>query len=399
MKNLFKRWLTGLEKVYQAKTEEEKEAVYRLRYRVFVDELNKEVINADHRTRQIRDPEDAFPNTTLLYTVSNGSLTGALRVTLWQPEAITRDLSNTYSLHLFPDIQNHTISEVSRLVASAQSRGQLVLPALARACYDFVAGENGCHFGFSFCAPGLVRPYRRLGYRPYNASMISTADGLRVPLIMITSDRAYFQEVNSPLSPFVSTYFGSGRNRIPPLDLSAYRKVLGESETHIKVKPEQVWQQIQSELSNGNQQAFSLMENLTEREVRKLAEQGMILQVQPYQTVTREDLHEREMFVILDGVFVVFSGDRRLAMLHKGDVFGEVALLLDNGRRMASIRALNRGKLLVLRRKFIEDMMDREPKIAAKLLFNISRIMAQRFVSMIKPDEPQVNAADANLSP
>ncbi len=384
MRNLFKRWLTGFERVYRADTEAERKAVYRLRYQVFVEELNKDLANADHHNREIRDPEDEQPNTTLFYTVSQGGFSGSLRVVMWQPRQLTRDISNTYALHLFPNIEKHPIAEVGRLVASSKSRGQLVLPALARAGYDFAVGEHGCHFAFSFCAPGLVRPYRRLGYRPYNAGMISTTDGLRVPLIMITSDRAYFEEVNSPLAPFVSLYFGPKRNRLAPLDLTPYRKILGESENRIEVKPDQVWQQIQMELNRDSGPSCSLMDNLSERELRKLAEQGVILQVQPYQRVTREDLHEREMFVILDGVFVVYSGEKRLAMLHKGDIFGEVALLLDSGKRLASIRALNRGKLLVLRRKFIEDMMERDPKIAAKLLFNISRILAQRFAGVAK---------------
>ncbi len=47
------------------------------------------------------------------------------------------------------------------------------------------------------------------------------------------------------------------------------------------------------------------------------------------------------MYVILDGAFEVEAGGgRRLALLEKGDLFGEVAFFTEAGERTASVRAV-----------------------------------------------------------
>ena len=42
------QWLMGLEKVLRAETLQEREAIYRFRYRVYVEELKKGFLDVDH---------------------------------------------------------------------------------------------------------------------------------------------------------------------------------------------------------------------------------------------------------------------------------------------------------------------------------------------------------------
>lgn len=59
-------------------------------------------------------------------------------------------------------------------------RGKLVVPSLARACYEYLAGEFGARLAFGYCNAGLVRHYRKLGFRPYAAPLIRTPDCMGV---------------------------------------------------------------------------------------------------------------------------------------------------------------------------------------------------------------------------
>ena len=376
-----KKWLIGLEKVTLASSPEEKEAIYRLRYQIYVEELNKKIKTADHVNKTIIDPEDKLPQSKLYYTGPLEQMTGTMRLTLWPKGTITDEIKDLYSLHLFPDIDTFDIMDTGRLVLTKNARGKLVFPAMTRVAYEFACKDNDVYFIFCYCAPGLVKSYRRLGFRPYQASLISTYDGLRAPLVMITSDREYFRAVNSPLTPLVDAHFG--KRKKASLNLEPYSEILEQKNSCLQMAPESLWKKLQDELTQ-KPAVPSFTDSLTESELKKLTDKGFILNVPQNQTVIRRDLQDRELFVILDGVFEVYTDNRRLALLHKGEIFGEVALLCDSGRRTASIRALSSGRVFVLRRKFISELMDKEPKIAAKILYNISRIMADRFAETVK---------------
>jgi CRP-like cAMP-binding protein len=101
--------------------------------------------------------------------------------------------------------------------------------------------------------------------------------------------------------------------------------------------------------------------------------------------VTKVGHGEREMYVILEGVFEVFDGnDCRVALLTKGDPFGEVAFFRGSGRRSASVRAVEAGRVLVLRRRFLRELMSKKPDAAAKILYNLARVLADRLGSMVQ---------------
>ncbi len=378
---MFKRWLTKLEKVNLATTDEEREAIYRLRYKVYVEELKKGFLrDIDHERRWVKDPEDEREGVALFYTGSVEDMTGTMRIQIWEPGQAPEEIRKRFSLHLFPGIEAHTISEPARLIVRRTLRGKLILPSLARACYEYVCARPDTYFAFLYCAPGLIRAYSRLGFRPYAGNVIPNEDGIRLPMVMIVSDLDYFREVGSPLTPLVNKYFGPGKR--PPLDITPFADILEGAAAKYEIDPEAVWRELQDEFLSGHEVKTQFFDDIPEADVRELSNKGFIMEVPENKVVLRADLIEKEMFLILDGVFEVLAGEKRLAVLSKGDVFGEVAFFHDSGRRSATIRALTPGKLMVLRRKFIHELMDRKPRLACQLLFNLGRIMSGRLFTM-----------------
>ena len=100
------------------------------------------------------------------------------------------------------------------------------------------------------------------------------------------------------------------------------------------------------------------------------------MQVTADTLITREEHVEKEMFITLEGVFEVIMGERRVAILEKGDIFGEVAFF------RATVKALTDGRLLVLRRKFLKEMAKRDPDTAFNILFNLGSMLSERFVAI-----------------
>jgi CRP-like cAMP-binding protein len=96
------------------------------------------------------------------------------------------------------------------------------------------------------------------------------------------------------------------------------------------------------------------------------------------QLLTEKGLSQREIFVILDGVFEVHDGDRRLSVVGQGDVIGEIGFFRSSGRRAASVTAASDGQVLVLRRHFIDELMKNDPACAAEVLFGLARVLADR---------------------
>ncbi len=73
------------------------------------------------------------------------------------------------------------------------------------------------------------------------------------------------------------------------------------------------------------------------------------------------------LFVIVDGEAEVTIGGKRMAILRRGDFFGEVALL-DGGPRSATVTARTDMRLLGLTEWVFRGLLQEHPSIAVKTL-------------------------------
>ncbi len=370
------------EKVHTAQSREEREAIYRLRYRVYIEELNKNLAeNVDHERKWIIDEQDEQEGTMLFYTGAPPDITGTVRINRWEPGQAPPEIQEKYSFQLFPGIEELVTGEAGRLIIKPSLRGKMILPALARAAYEYACtGEKGLQLVFQYCAPGLVRGYQRLGWRPYPGEVISTEDGIRVPLVLVPSDVRHLREVGSPLAPIGCKFFGPGKKEC--LDQTRFTALLDSRISPYELDAEMVWQEIQDELLTGGRSSPLLLDNLTDAQVKMLISKGFMMEVPAGKTIIRQDLVEKEMFLIVEGVFEVVAGEKRVTILNKGDVFGEIALFLASGKRTAHVRSLTPGKVLILRRKFIDELSKRDSQLGHAILTNLCRILAERLAGM-----------------
>ena len=366
----------ALEPVYIAESEAEREAVFSFRYSVYGAELGRKLGHADHGRERVHDEEDDQPYTTLLYTDDGaGQLTGTIRIRRWEPGQVPAKDWETFSMERFAGLRGMCTAEIGRLMIEPGHRGQLGLVSMACAVYQLYAGELAADVGFINCATGLVRHYRLLGFRTYAGRMVPTVDGIEVPLVLIPSDRAFLEQAGSFVAPFADLFYGPGQRA--PVDVGPWARVLDADSAPVRFDKTAVWDRVER-LRQAADDHPSMLEALSEDTVRKLSEQGFLMDVPAGHLLTEKGLTQREIFVILEGAFEVHDDDRRIALLGSGEVIGEVGFFGTSGRRMASVTAASDGQVLVLRRRFVDELMRSDPACAAEVLFALARVLADR---------------------
>ena len=382
-------WLSRLETVRKATSAAEREAVYRFRYRVYIEEL-KYNYEADHERKWLKQEEDEKPYTTLLYAGTPDDIKGTVRVRAWKPGEVPREASQAISLELFPGIEKLGVAHIGRLMIRPTLRGKLVLPSLLVAGYDFLAGECGSDLAFLDCVPGIVRHYRQLGCRPYGGRLVDLGYSPGIPLVIVLSDYAHLKRSGSIVAPQVRKYFGPGKR--PPLDIAPYRHLLDGDGLPVEFDAEKVWLELQESLLAGAERAPTFVDALPPEVVKRLAATGYLLTVGAGDLITREGIDQREMYVILEGLCSVEAAGRRVALLEKGELFGEVAFFRGSGERTASVRAVTPCRLLVLRRKSLDELAKNDPDASHRILMNIGRIMADRLAALLQARDRQAGA-------
>ena len=89
----------------------------------------------------------------------------------------------------------------------------------------------------------------------------------------------------------------------------------------------------------------------------------------------------RNIFVVLDGMLEARSDNGEVVgVLTAGDVFGEVAFLLEQPRSLDVVAVAEHTRVLSLSEGTIRKMIAEDPVFAAKLLLNVSKMLCFRLV-------------------
>ena len=374
---MFRQWFSKLAPVHHAVTQEEKEAVYRFRYQVFAEEgYRTQPVGMDAAAKRVTDENDAAPETTILYTGRSPEVTGCVRLRTWEAGSIPEEVISVFSLELFPGLQSLRVAEVGPFIVRPSLRGTLLLPSLVGALYEQLLGPKGADMFLTCVAPELVPSYRKLGLRPYGGSLVDVGDGMAMPLVGFPSDVEFLKRCDSLALPVVKENLASSTR--PPLDLTPFAVLLEAGNHSVKVDPDDVWSELQEGFFAPTQGRPVIFDGLDETSIRYLADHGFIVETLESQCITHEGAGEREVYVVLEGIYEASIQGRRVGFMGKGDTFGELAFFRQSGRRVATVYAKTSGRLLVLGRSLLDDMTKEEPELAVRLLFNLGRLMAER---------------------
>jgi CRP-like cAMP-binding protein len=104
--------------------------------------------------------------------------------------------------------------------------------------------------------------------------------------------------------------------------------------------------------------------------------------VQPGTTLFTEKMPAEALYIIKSGNVrvTIMAGEGEeagLLLMGPGEFFGEVALIQESSRAVTA-RAENAVEVLMLTRKDFQALIDLDPRIAAKIVLSIARLLAMR---------------------
>jgi predicted RND superfamily exporter protein len=143
-----------------------------------------------------------------------------------------------------------------------------------------------------------------------------------------------------------------------------------------------LWDLLGVKLGEEPAHTIPLFAGLRPSQARVVVLMGDLKRFQPGQVIVRRGERGDEMYVVIQGrVEVWIGGDHgrhRIVDMKRGDVFGEMGLVRGGNERTADVVAATDVEVLAVDERFLQRIQRRYPRIASKVLLNLSRILSDR---------------------
>ena len=343
-----------------AQTADEREAIYRFRYSIYVEEMGRYQAVADHERRRLADPEDEW--SWLAYAHDGTQVVASTRVT-WGGHGFSPRQVSQYGLAPFLDeLPAELMAVGERTMISPARRGTELLEELGTVL-EPLNTDHDVRIVFGACEPHLISYYCRY-QRPFGARNINSADaGLLIPLVcFVPGPEALVGLGDGPGMPrcVQAALDETGTVRSPLLSGPAgYR-----DDVHDALVP----------------LAAALFEGLADDELDRCIARSNIICCAEGDRVLKKGGAARNVFVVLSGALEVSDADHAVAVLLPGGVFGESAYLLEQPRAHDVDALCDDTRILSLSERTLRNLTAEDPSLAAKLLGNVGKILCRRLL-------------------
>jgi len=374
--------MTALEKahvlkngVHTAQSEEEKEAVYRFRYQIYVMEMGRYRGVADHENRRFREPED--DTARIFYAASEGEVVATSRMNWGGDAPFTDRLIDHYRLEPFlAEIPLEAMAVGERGMVKPELRGSTIFSELGETSSKFIS-DNRVQLIFGACEPHLLSRYVGQGSRTFASKNINSPDsGYLIPIINVVEDIEYLRRIGSPLAE-TSRDWGDDA-RIPEC-LERLLASEGNVMSQRLVDSGLYLEKIHEALDDISENQVSALEGLANDEVLGVLQKSNIIDCEAGDHVIKKGGTARNMFVILEGHLEVRDGDTLLGVFGPGDVFGAIAFLLERPR-VIDLFAATDCRILSLSEGTVRKAIESDARGAAHLMLNIAKILCLRLL-------------------
>jgi hypothetical protein len=362
--------------VIQARSESEREKIFQFRYRVYVDELHFSPPGADHERKRLWDPLDDVSVSHAL--LDGGEVVGSLRVTFLEELPDPEPLIQKFSLQ--PAIAAFgcsAISTSSRFILDSRLRHGTAILRLMESAYRHGSSCSDVRLNYADCSPHLLPFYEHLGYRRYTRAYNDPAYGFKILMVILLRDRQHFEHLRSPVLRFASHYPDDPEART--WFERTYPEYIGIQEPPF-LPDEMLFDLLSSRVATDPLHSRGLLWGLGRAEAEQFLTTATFIRADAGDRIVRYGEPGNAVFMLLSGLAdVTLDGapDRPVAVLGPGDLFGEISSLVSKPC-VANVIARAPCEMIVLSAESMNRFMVKEPAIAAKVLSNLSRILAER---------------------
>jgi hypothetical protein len=356
--------------VFRAESEVDREKLFRFRYSVYVEEMGRYKGSADHAGRRLVEPEDAH---SVLYGARlDGELVGTARTTFGADGFSGRQVEQYRLAPFLAEVPVKLMAVGERLMVASHLRGSTVTSKLWELTNrDLVAA--GVRLLFGNCEPHLLSLYLSSGGRTYAERNVNSPEaGYLIPLLFLLGD------VGS-LAAEIGHVDAGGAPSLPAAVDAALTRTGGVSSAALSA-PDEYWTQLEARLDRLGPQQTDAFAGMDKSEVTECITRSNIIECARGDRVLKEGGSSHNLFLVLGGTLEVRHRGQFLDVLAPGDVFGEMAFLLELPRQSDVYAATDGVRILSLSDGTLRTLMDERPALAAKLLFNISRMLCGRLI-------------------
>ena len=298
------------------------------------------------------------------------SLTGEVVACLFLEDALqmsnSHKKSKIYNLHLFTEEQLAKIVILSHLSLDNVEQKATVAQVFLSHCFIEILKAGGQAMIIS-CDIGYFSIYKRLGMRPIGAMSKADAGGYFLPMIFLP-DYDYLTLISSPvLDSLRGANFEAYRN----ICAWYYRLVKENSELQIGAA---VYPENQAEFI-GHQ---TLTEGLSDIGLETFLNKAMVLKCREGEVLLMENDGGKSFGFIQKGIVKVVIGGKTVVLLGEGDIFGEIAFILNAPRSAEVIAASDATEIILFNASAINSLADEADKVV--IWQNLARVLAQRVV-------------------
>jgi len=322
--------------------------------------------SADHAGRRLVEPEDE--ESFILYARDGGEVVGTARMT-WGGLGFSARQIDEYSLAVFLDELPHEhIAVGERVMVSPHLRGTGLIDELMERRHQ-TALEHDVRIQFAACEPHLLSLYLGQGRRTYATKNINTPEaGYLIPLVVF------------PEGP--EALIGVGAHTVPGELPDCVEQILtgggGAVMSPLMTGEDDYTQHLRSAMHEIEHQEISVFHGFTDEEVERCLARSNVIECAKGDRVLKKGGVARNIFVVLDGTLEARDGDKVVGVIRTGEVFGEMAFLLERPRTLDVDAASDSVRVLSLSESTLRKMVAEDSDVAAKLLFNVSKMLCVR---------------------
>lgn len=297
----------------------------------------------------------------------SGKIIGVMRITPGISVKAERESIAEYRLDLFDDALLAKTLIFTRLCILKEHRKSVASFVLFSKTFSALLDE-GFTAALLACEPNLFNMYRKLGARPIGRAHNSPSGGYRIPMVCIP-DLGHLKACGSPLvkvlkkvdparvQPFAAWYAAlEAREGEIPLGIAPYE---GEDEDVACHR--------------------LLSAGLSAAGVDQLLANAMVISCQVGDVLVAERDGGKSIAFVKAGLVDVVVGERKVAMLGPGEIFGEIAFTLDAVRTARVSAAVPGTEVLLLSMSALQKIEAETDRAA--FWKNVARCLAARLVA------------------
>ena len=240
-----------------------------------------------------------------------------------------------FNLSLFPEESLSGIAALSPIYFKANEQKSLIAQVLVSHCFIEILKAGGLALVIS-CDIGFFSVYKRFGLRPIGALRNEVENQHAIPMIFLP-DKEYLTLIHSPVLDLLR---GSNFADYQFICQWYYQVVREHSELQIGAA-------FHPEYGEDIEKHHSLTEGLSAEGLKLFLGSAMVVKCRDGEVLITENDGGEALGYIQKGIVQVVIGGKTIVMLSEGDIFGEIALIL-NTKRSAQVVAAGRDTEIVL---------------------------------------------------